>query len=971
MKWIGRIAGIVGLGLFIIGCALVVGYLFGVRQLAQQLLSYYAGSAVRFDSLSLIWLQGHKWQVYFQNIRIASTEPTIPLAPLKAQKAVLTFEGMVLQGVEVEDASFVLLRQRGGTQIVRNYQRLFPKRGRGRPISLKVSIRKALFYLCNQPAGLEVQAQVERAYGAVNIDSVWISLLGAAVQVGRLSICYGGQSYEGLHEGVISGRGLYQKREDNWESGFLRVCFPNLEILYEGKVGRWASLEGRMQVWVDSTLLRRWVALPALAGVVMGRDLRASVVFDGDSRFFHAWGEGGWGRYEACGIWGAERWRQLEGRLWSGSTYYLRGKSEDGLSWQIWGRGWYQGYPWWVEAHLMDLFQGGKVLFQLGEMRGRYWGSLRQGRGLVGWSALKAGVQWDERQGLKLELDTVQWTDMVDFLQRYQPLWQGARSPGFSWEAIVRQLEVGKEWFLRRLRLAARGKYLGGEGELCYPSWDLCLSLKGSLEREGRMGHVTGCDAEGRICGWAEWRDDSVTASVAGLIGEGYYGQVKGWGSLSQKRFWVETGRFQSATGSYLEVRGAFSDSVADGTAWGEVWIPEILAWLPLRGLEVREGYLSGKLCFQEAWPTLFSWDNHAEGWTRLSRIRGQFLKVGLPILLDRVQVVFDPVSTRIEDLQAEVGDMRLSGTATVQGTLGYIYEDWRALRGQVSLFVERFRLLDVWRVRRGDTYVPRLLLPEKMNLQAEIAFKDVDILGFSFDSVLVEGSLSEQTIQVDRVEARYKGGKILGWGLLDAIDTACYMAGWQVKAEGIPIQAVLTESGLHRVPAIKALGIQGAFAGEIQAAIRFSPGLTWRENSTLLARGNVSKGLFRTPSFFRWARPFFLAAYRDSMDFLAQVPELSIVDSYLQLHRSLVVTRLAAFTIEGIHLLSQDRFLYRMQGTRVFRKAQRYPYLERLSPYLLDRLASSLWLVYIEKKDGQVRWNYPVKYLLRRLMTG
>lgn len=967
MRWAGRAEAILSLVLLTIGLLIVIGRSFWVR----KILSYYVGSEVWFDSLSLAWLEGQKWQAHFQSIYIASTEPTIPFAPLKARKLVLTFEGMTLQGVEAEEASFVLLRKGGGAQIVRNYQRLFPKRGRGRPLSLKVSVRKALFYLLNQPAELEVQAQVERADGVVNVDSVWVGLSEAGVQVERLSICYRGRAYEGLHEGGVSCRGRYRKREDSWESGFLRVCFPGLELLYEGKVRRWALLEGSLQVRVDSTLLRRWVALPALAGAIMGGDLRASVVFDGDGGFFHTWGEGSWGAYEACGQWNAERWGQLEGMLWKGSAYYLKAESEDGNSWKVGGRGWYQGYPWWVKAHLRDLSEGGEAVFQLGEVWGRYRGSLRQGRGLVGWSALKAHIQWDERQGLKLELDTVRWAEMVDFLDRYRPLWKGAHGSGFLWEVTVKRLEVGRKWFLRQVRVASRGKYLDGQGELCYPSWELCLGLKGYLEREGRTGHLTGCDAEGRICGWAEWWGDSVAASVAGLLEDGYYGHIKGSGSLSQRRFWVEAGRLQSAAGSYLEVQGTFTDSVADGTAGGEVWIPEILTWLPLRGLEVREGYLSGKLCFQEGWQSLFSWDNHAEGWTRLSQVRGEFLKVGLPVLLDRVQVVFDPGSTRIEDLQAEVGDMRLSGAATVQGTLGYIYEDWRSLQGQVSLFVERFRLLDVWRVRRGDTYVPRLLLPEKMNLQAEIVAKDVDILGFSFDSVLVDGLLSEQTIRLDKVEALYKEGKIEGWGLLDAIDTACYMAGWQVRAEGIPIQAVLTESGLYRVPAIGALGIQGAYAGEIQAAIRFAPSLTWRENSTLLARGSVSKGLFRTPSFFRWIRPFFIAAYRDSMDFLAQISELSIVDGYIQLNRSLVVTRMAAFTIEGTHLLSQDRFLYRLQGTRVFRRAQRYPHLERLSPYLVDRLSNSLWLVYIEKRDGQVRWRYPVKYLLQRLITG
>ncbi|MFS8880690.1 hypothetical protein [Synechococcus sp. H55.11] len=181
----------------------------------------------------------------------------------------------------------------------------------------------------------------------------------------------------------------------------------------------------------------------------------------------------------------------------------------------------------------------------------------------------------------------------------------------------------------------------------------------------------------------------------------------------------------------------------------------------------------------------------------------------------------------------------------------------------------------------------------------------------------------------------------------------------------------MLAESGITQVPALRALGLRGTFSGDMQAAFRFAPNLTWRENSTLLASGRIANGLFYTPPFMRWLRPFYIAAYRDSMDFLARVPELHIVDGYLRLPPALVVTRIAAFYIEGTHLLAQDRFLYRLQGARLYRKVQRYPHLERLMPYLIERLPSSLWLFYIEKDRGRVRWQYPVKLLLQRLLTG
>lgn len=967
MKWVGRTVAPLALIVLLMGFLL----LWGGADWVQRLLTYYVGSEVRFDALSLAWLGGGKWQAQFGNVCVASTEPVIPFVPIQAQKAVLTFQGLALEGVEMEGASFVLFRHRKGTQVVRNYQRLFPKRGRRRPLSVEISIKKANFYLLNEPAELEVQAQVEGAAGLLNVDSAWIGLDKAEVYVSQLGICYRGRAYEGLSEGRVRYAGLYRKESDSWESGFLQVHFPGLEGMYEGKILRWATLQGSMQVRVDSTLMRRWITLSPFVGAVMGRSLQASAVFEAERASFHAWGKGQWGQYEICGGLVDKRWGALEGALNNKPAYFLSAKSNDGESWKVKGHGWYQGYPWQAEGHLSYSSQDGEIVFQFGEIRGQGSGALTHAHGALYWRGLKASVAWDKSHGLEFRLDTTQWAEVRGFIQSHRSLWQGTRRIRLPWRVSIRQLELGQDWLLRGLELAPRGERLYGRGEVCYPPWDLCMGLEGSMDRAGGTGEVGGCSTDGTICGTAWWQGDSVAVSAAGLWRGAYYGQIMGWGALSQRRLWVDVGRLQSATGSYVEVRGTFSDSVADGIVQGEVSIPEILTWLPLKGVEIQEGYLTGKVCFQEGWQTLLSWDNSAEGWTRLSGVRGEFLKVGLPLSLSQVQVVFNPVSTRIEDLRAEVGEIRLSGAAVVQGTLGYLYEDWRSLQGRVNLSVERFRLLDVWRIRRGGTYIPRLLLPEKMNLHAEISAKEVDIVGFRFDRLSVVGALIEQTIRLDSLGAIYKGGRVTGWGVLDAMDTACYIAGWQARAEGLPLPALLTESGLNQVPAIRALGIQGAFSGALQAVIRFAPNLTWRENSTLLANGSISNGLFYTPSFFRWIRPFFISAYRDSMDFLAQVSELSIVDGYLQLPRSMVVTRIAAFTIEGTHLLSQDRFLYRMQGTRVLRKAQRYAYLDRLSPYLIERLAGSLWLIYIEKKDGRVRWIYPVKYLLQRLIVG
>jgi len=963
MKWVGwlGVGGILG----------VAGLIGGRSFWAARVLEYYIGSEVGVGAVAVEWLGGKEWQAHLQGVEVHSTETTLPFAPIKAEKVRLHFKGLRLRRIEFEGVSAVLLRQGRGSGAVRNYQRLFPKRGRGRPLSIAISGRKVHFYLFNQPAQLEIEAVADRVEGLLEVDSLWVRIAPAKVCLERLEICYRGRLYEGLRGGILHYRGQYRKPTDTWEVARLQLDFPALKLGYEGKVVRWAALWGGMHAWVDSVLLQQWAEIPPLFQAVMGPAVRVSAGFSGDTVGFHAWGEGPRGHYEACATWGGDHLRALEGLLWKKPWYVLAFRSSDGTFWRVRGRGSYGGYPWGMEAELGYASEAGRAYFRFGDIEGRYEGSLRRGRGVLRRERVIAMGVWDAETGLTLRIDTLSWSEVAAFLGAYRPLMRGQGQFPFSWQVEVRRLSIGQDWKVENLQLSSREKGIHGRGMLYYQPWGISLRAEGLIANGGVQGRAWGKSPEDDL--WVElgWQGDSVRVSLAGFFGGAYYVGLAGWGSLSQRRLWVETGRLQSAAGSYIEVQGLFTDSLADGGASGEVFLPEILSWLPLKGVEVEDGHLKAQVCFQEPWQTLLSWDNQAEGWTRLSAVNGRFVKPDLPLSLTHVQVVFNPVATRIEGLYAQVGELRLMGEAEVQGTLGYLYEDWRGLRGRATLYVDNFRLLDVWRVRRGGTYLPRLLLPEKMHLQAQVVAQNVDIVGFRFERVEVEGELAEQVIRLDRVEAGYKGGKIGGWGVLDAVDTSCYIAAWQAKAEALPVDAVLRESGLIRVPAIRALGLRGEYAGEFQAAIRFAPNLTWKQNSTFLATGRISQGLFQTPAFFRWLRPFYLAAYRDSMDFLAQISGLSIVDGYLQLHKSLVLTRIAAFHIEGTHLLARDRFLYRLQGARLYRKAQRYPYLERLSPYLVDQLASSLWLFYVEKEGGRVRWHYPFKVLLRRLITG
>ncbi len=145
---------------------------------------------------------------------------------------------------------------------------------------------------------------------------------------------------------------------------------------------------------------------------------------------------------------------------------------------------------------------------------------------------------------------------------------------------------------------------------------------------------------------------------------------------------------------------------------------------------------------------------------------------------------------------------------------------------------------------------------------------------------------------------------------------------------------------------------------------------MNWKENSIFYAQGQVSQGQFYTPRWLRWLRPYYLAAYRDSMDFWAQVPSFQITDGFLKLEEGLLLTRAGALRLMGYHYLPQDRFLYQIRGARLYRRLQRYAELPGLAYYMADRLDQSLFLVYVEKLGPRVRVRYPVRYLLRRLIV-
>jgi hypothetical protein len=255
------------------------------------------------------------------------------------------------------------------------------------------------------------------------------------------------------------------------------------------------------------------------------------------------------------------------------------------------------------------------------------------------------------------------------------------------------------------------------------------------------------------------------------------------------------------------------------------------------------------------------------------------------------------------------------------------------------------------------------------MDLQLAARLSSIDVYGLNFPYAYLTGGIQGGLITVDTLLLNYAEGRIQAQGTLDAQDTACYMLVGRLQPEGVEIAHILRDFGLDTIETLRRLRLRGRFSGQGQVALRFAPSVQWRDQSSFWAGGRIYEGSFKTPRFLRWFRPYYLAAYKDSMDFLAEIPTFQLTDGFLRIEDALLLTRVAAFRMYGYHYLAADRFFYRLQGARLYRRVQRQPTLASLPTYVIDLVDRSLFLLYVEKSGKKVRWYYPWRYLLRRLL--
>lgn len=952
------------IGLLIVGGIGGVGYLFqnqSVRREAlEALLTHIVGAPVEIRQVEAIqWKGGLSWRVCLRDVLLRSTLPgdTYPVACLS--RVELSGTGRQIHKLILGGGRLFLYRLE---KKQKNF-RYFPKRGSRSPtLAFQVQAESLAIDLVNLPPGVHLRWRVPTLEARVEVDSAFVRIKGLETQFAISEVCLRDRRWPFPAALWLQFRGEYEKEADTWRQVSLYLRGEKDTLQFAGEIQRWERPDGVVRASLSSSLVRQlseevgsWVGGGALS-------LAGSVT--GESYEGRLWGRWRHGDYDFCLQGEGAKLKEVEGRLrWIGvGVWRFRGPL---TALAVRGVLWYKGFLPSVEGYINLPARVGR--FTVGVRRDTLrvegsWDSLT-GTLAIGGYLLRG--HWRRGAGVSIEADSLEKSSLIAAIEPYQSLFggQSVKIPiqlycrRFVWDSSA-TLDSG------RVTLTSEGRLLG-EGYLqikVLPApvflrlWSNARLASGSLSLTSPYGYLFG-----------EWKGDSATVSLIGYW-EGIFGVGTGEIFLSTQRLWLRSlrGIYQS---SEALLRGNLSPKGADVQVSADLHLPQVLAYVPLRGMQVSSGRLLVDFCAQGSWDTLLRWDNPSEGKGVLQGVSAYFPALALPMDSLYVSLAYGPEYTRLESLSVRIGEASLSARGEVAGVLSYLYTDWYKLRGWLDVVGEGVVLDRFWRRREADTLRRQLRIPTQMDIAVRASLGDVDIYGIRLDRVYAQARLSEAFLWVDTLGITYAGAQVWGRGALDGLDTACYMASIKIGVQELPIQKLLREVEADTFPTLNRLGLQGRFSGEMQVSLRFSSTVEWAKNSSLWAHGAIQEGRFRTPRFFRWFRPYYLAAYRDSMDFLAEVPAFYLQDGFLRLQEAFLLTRVGVVRVSGYHYLPADRFLYRLQGARLYRRVQRQPRLDLLSLYALDFVDRSVLVLYVEKEGKKVRWHYPLRYLLRRLL--
>ncbi|MDW8133501.1 MAG: hypothetical protein RMJ66_00385 [Bacteroidia bacterium] len=933
--------------------------------LIEHILTYLVGAQVEIgEIMAFSWNPlSQRWYLSLKEVRVGSTLLLDTQKVGLIRQVFLSGKGEKIERVKFQGMRLHLIRLGKGQK---NF-RFFPRRRTNPPPQqVDMEVDSLELWLENFPPGVFLALHILHASGRLEIESFQIKLSSLHASLMVNEVCIKGQK-QSLPNSInlCVDKGAYWKKTDNWREITLSLYSAYNQVIFSGDITGWERLWGYFDLRLDSLwanhLLSMWANLPqvgsmSLRGKVSGStyNVKISGSHSKGNHEFSLYGDGS-RIYRINGIIG---WHGL-GKL------YMSGAPESLL---VWGGGEYEKLPWSIEGYFHWTEQQG--YFRLIIRNADTIWIWREGR-----EDLRARAQlgkiaiwgiWNTSKGLVLEMDSTRLTSLLEAFQPYQTLLTKRHQQDISISIQCRKLVWDGTAQMEHITMKKHKGALIGEGRLWLPFLRETADVKLYSHLPLRRGDLFLNASQGYVT--VSWLGDSIEVSGVGRWNEVLI-QGSGWLTLSDKHLWLRNLKAEVPGHGFATLHGVLYPEGANvevNTCIGLSWLWQVL---PLYGIYVSQGWLRARFCAEGAWDTLFRWDNPTEGEATLADVRGYFPKLGLHLDRLSLRLWYNPSLTCIDTLEAQIGKAYINANAQLQGTLGYLYTDWQHLRGNLLVTASGIALSNFWRYVEGGQVRRRVYLPRQMELNLQAQMQEVDLYGIPVEEGKIYAHLQRGLIEIDTLNLRYRGAIAEGKGFLDGTDSTCYMLNGRLSIKEVPLAPFLRDMHLDTLETLRQVGLQGTFSGEAQAVLRFTPTVEWHEQSSIWTKGCIRNGLLRTPRFLRWFRPYYLAAYKDTLDFIAEIPELSFSDGFLRITDALLMTRVGALQVTGFHHIPMDRFLYRIQGARLSRKAQRYPSLEALEEQIEEFLDRSLLLVYVEKSHKGLRWYYPWRYLVRRLL--
>ncbi|MGQ9864250.1 MAG: hypothetical protein ACUVRD_07215, partial [Bacteroidia bacterium] len=418
--------------------------------------------------------------------------------------------------------------------------------------------------------------------------------------------------------------------------------------------------------------------------------------------------------------------------------------------------------------------------------------------------------------------------------------------------------------------------------------------------------------------------------------------------------------------GSHLTARGALRGDTLDGHVEGYMRLEEFLRYFPLPNLVQGQGDLVALVCIAQPWTTLAS-HNLTEGSLWILDGKGHILPRELPLSDVRLFISYGPDKTELWHGEGRIGNTFLRSSGILAGTLPFLYRG-QILRGQVGIQADTVDLDFLWSLRGQRPLAPtRVALPHGMELNFSGHAKEIRLRGRHLHELYLLGSLKENLLHIDTLRANYAHGRLYLKGIIDLTDTSCFFAGGDYRVDSVRLEKLLADVNFLGVKILKDYQPEGLLFARGRLMTGFSPSLRLKDASWS-ARVSVRQGKIPYLPPWLWIRPWVKKQVLQEVPFFIYVPYMEAQKGQIRIPRMYLLSRIASLEVQGAHNL-KGNYLYRIRGVRVRRKYQKQTWVEAFPSYVAGRLEETFWVFYVEGGPNRVRWYYPYKFLIRKIL--